>query len=89
MTMFSTIKLLSVLATTYRLTQGGQHGSPLALYNMIFTNIFIVLNYLYLTSSKYLPECIKSISMFSYMQSPHSHPATSYLFIYFSPTVVF
>jgi hypothetical protein len=79
-----------MLATTLRLAQGGQPGSPLALHNMIFTNIFILLNYFHLTSSKYLPECIKSISMFSYMQSPHyPHSATSYLFIYFPPTAIF
>ena len=65
-----TIKFLSILATTYRLTQGGHPESLLALHNMIFTNTFILLNSLYLTSSKYLPECIKCISLFSYMQSP-------------------
>lgn len=78
-----------MLATTHRLKQGSHTGSPFALDNMIFTYIFILLNYLYLTSSKCLPESIKVISIFSYMQFSHSHSATSYLSIYFSPIALF
>jgi hypothetical protein len=67
------VQFLSIFGTTYRLIQGGHDGSPSPLDNMIFTNLFILLNKLYLNPCKYWPQSIIFISTFSCMQSPRSH----------------